>query len=69
LLLHSSRSTTGLLEVYRASAAWTGIEDDAIWEALQARARAWAVRMALALLLVYPEGHSLGRIGRRLLAS
>ena len=69
LLLHSSRSTTGLLEVYRASAAWTGIEDDAIWEALRTRARAWAVRMALALVLVYPEGHSLGRIGRRLLAS
>ncbi|WP_341857069.1 hypothetical protein [Brachybacterium sp. GPGPB12] len=68
-MLHPSRSATELLGAYRTSAAWTGIEDDAIWEAPQARARAWAVRMALALVLVYPEGHSLGRIGRRPLAS
>ena len=69
LLLHPSASSAGLLDLYRASAAWTGIEDDAIWEALQARARAWATRMALGLVLVYPEEHPLGRTGRRLLAS
>ena len=30
LLLHPSRSATELLGAYRTSAAWTGIEDDAI---------------------------------------
>ena len=65
LLLHAP--SPALLETYRRRAAWTGIEDDGIWEALRARAWAWATRMALALSLAYPDGHELGRIGRRLL--
>ena len=65
LLLHAP--SAALLEAYRRRAAWIGIEDDATWEALQARAWAWASRMALSLVLAYPDAHELGRIGRRLL--
>ena len=65
LLLHAP--SPALLETYRRRAAWTGVEDDGIWEALRQRAWAWATRMALALSLAYPGGHELGRIGRRLL--
>lgn len=67
LLLHAPSAE--LSQTYRSSAAWTGIEDDAIWAALQARSRAWATRMALSLVLTYPEGHGLGRAGRRLLGT
>lgn len=66
LLLHLPSPV--LLETYRQSAAWTGIEDPQIWAALQARAWAWATRMALALVLTYPPGHGLGSVARRLLA-
>jgi aminoglycoside phosphotransferase (APT) family kinase protein len=65
LLLHAP--SPALLATYRRCAAWTGVEDDGIWEALQARAWAWATRMALSLSLAYPVGHELGRIGRHLL--
>lgn len=66
LLLHAP--SPALLESYRAHAAWTGIEDDATWEALRLRAWAWATRMALSLVLAYPSHHPLGRAGRRMLA-
>lgn len=67
LLLH--QPSTSLLERYRETAAWTGIDDDQIWEALVSRAWAWGSRMALALLTAYPPTHSLGAVGNRLLSS
>lgn len=67
LLLHLPSTT--LLESYRGAAAWTGIDDEAIWEALVTRAWAWGTRMALALVTAYPPTHSLGAAGHRLLTS
>lgn len=67
LLLH--QPSTSLLERYRETAAWTGIDDDQIWEALASRAWAWGSRMAVALLTAYPSTHSLGAVGKRLLSS
>lgn len=67
LLLHLP--STALLESYRETAAWTGIDDEQIWEALVSRAWAWGARMALALLTAYPPTHPLGAAGHRLLSS
>lgn len=67
LLLHLPSNT--LLERYREAAAWTGIDDDEIWEALVARAWAWGTRMALAMITAYPPRHGLGATGHRLLTS
>ena len=64
LLLHAP--SAALLEAYRRRAAWIGIEDDDVGGAA-GRAWAWASRMALSLVLAYPDAHELGRIGRRLL--
>lgn len=58
-----------LLHAYRDTAAWTGIDDEEIWEALVARSWAWATRMALALVAVYPPGEGLGAAAQRLLNS
>lgn len=57
------------LTAYRETAAWTGIDDQQIWEALEARAWAWATRMALSLVTAYPSEHPLGAVGHRLLAA
>lgn len=65
LLLHDP--SDAVLATYRSVAIWPGVEDDARWSALVDRSWAWGVRLALALLTAYPEGHSLGRAGRRLL--
>lgn len=67
LLLHLP--STSLLENYRETAAWTGIDDDQVWEALVSRAWAWGARMALSLLTAYPPTHPLGAAGHRLLSS
>lgn len=67
LLLHDP--SPALLEEYREHAAWTGIDDDAVWEALTARAWAWGARMALSMILAYPPQHGLGRAGDRLLGT
>lgn len=66
LLLHAP--SDALLAEYRRTATWTGIDDDAIWEALVDRAWAWGTRMALALVTAYPPAHGLGAAGQRLLA-
>ncbi|MGP9582461.1 phosphotransferase [Brachybacterium sp. AOP35-5H-19] len=66
LLLHVPSTT--VLEDYRETAAWTGIDDDAIWDALLSRAWAWGTRMALALVTAYPPTHSLGAAGHSLLS-
>lgn len=66
LLLHSPSDS--LLREYRETAAWTGIDEDEIWEALVARSWAWATRMALMLVTAYPPGHGLGAAGYRLLS-
>lgn len=66
LLLHSPSDS--LLGEYRETAAWTGIDDDTIWDALVARSWAWATKMALALVTAYPPGHGLGAAGYRLLS-
>jgi aminoglycoside phosphotransferase (APT) family kinase protein len=65
LLLHDP--TPAPLSAYREAAAWSGSEDDRVWDALVARAWAWAARMALSLVTAYPLGHGLGRTGHRLL--
>ena len=57
------------LTAYRETAAWTGIDDQQIWEALEARAWAWATRMALSLVTAYPSEHPLGAVGHSLLAA
>lgn len=67
LLLHAPEP--GTLRAYRAAATWSGIGDDAIWDALVARAGAWGARMALALVTAYPRAHGLGRAGHRLLGT
>jgi len=67
LLLHSPSDS--LLGEYRQTAAWTGIDDDTVWEALVARSWAWATRLALALVTAYPPAHGLGAAGHRLLAN
>lgn len=58
-----------VLQAYRETAAWTGIDDDEIWEALTARSWAWATRMALALVSTYSASAGLGAAGHRLLSS
>ncbi|ASK64885.1 aminoglycoside phosphotransferase [Brachybacterium avium] len=67
MLLH--HPTDALLATYREWAAWTGIDDDEIWEALVDRSWAWATRMALALVGSYPGSDGLGAVGHRLLSS
>lgn len=67
MLLHVPSAS--LLQRYRETAAWTGIDDDEIWDALAARAWAWATRMALSLVTAYPPGIGLGAAGHRLLAA
>lgn len=58
-----------LLQSYRAAAAWTGIDDEEVWDALVARSWAWATRMALSLVTAYAADLGLGAAGHRLLAS
>ncbi|WP_114855902.1 phosphotransferase [Brachybacterium sp. YJGR34] len=65
LLLHGPAQP--LLATYREAASWTGIEEDTVWEALVARARAWAVRMGLMLVTAYPADDPLGAVGHRAL--
>lgn len=65
LLLHDPRGN--LLARYRRHATWNGIEDEALWSALLARARAWSVRLSLALVTAYDSAHPLGRSGTELL--
>ncbi|WP_394216855.1 phosphotransferase [Brachybacterium vulturis] len=67
LLLHAPSAQ--LLTAYREAAAWTGIDEEAVWEALEARAWAWATRLALLLITAYPPEHELGSAGHRLLTS
>lgn len=67
LLLHAP--SNALLSTYRETAAWTGIDDEEIWEALVARAWAWGTRMALLLVTAYQPSHALGASGYRLLTS
>lgn len=57
-----------LLRTYRQAAAWTGIDDEQIWDALAARSWAWATRMALSLVTAYSPGEPLGAVGHRLLS-
>lgn len=66
LLLHLPSEV--LLTAYRSTAAWTGVDDDGIWEALVARAWAWAVKLALSLFNAYPPGHGLAAAGTRMLS-
>lgn len=65
LLLHDPDDA--LLQAYRDSAAWTGIEDHETWRALVERAWAWGTRMALTLVTAYPPEDGLGAAGHRLL--
>lgn len=65
LLLHDPSGT--VLATYRRRARWRGIDDEAVWDALEARARAWGSRLALALLTAYGPQQPLGRAARRFL--
>ncbi|MDN5821336.1 MAG: phosphotransferase [Brachybacterium sp.] len=67
MLLHLP--SDALLLAYREAAAWTGIDEDEIWEALVARSWAWATQMALALVSSYSERDGLGAVAHRLLSS
>ena len=67
LLLHDP--SDALLRSYREAAAWTGIDDDQVWEALRTRAWAWGARMAVSLSTAYAPTHGLGAAAQRLLSS
>ncbi|ATG51614.1 aminoglycoside phosphotransferase [Brachybacterium vulturis] len=67
MLLHLP--SDALLHAYRDTAAWTGIDDEEIWDALVARSWAWATRMALSLVTAYAPDDGLGAAGHRLLSS
>lgn len=67
LLLHLPSEV--LLTAYRETAAWTGIDDDVVWQALIARAWAWGTKIALSLVTAYPPGHGLAAAGTRMLSS
>lgn len=58
---------SAMLEAYRAEAAWEGVGDDAVWEGLVMRARAWSARLAVSLLTAYAPREGLGRCAARCL--
>lgn len=56
-----------LLGIYRREASWPGIDEDAVFDALVLRARAWTVRLAVTMLAAHGPDEGLGRAAARAL--